>query len=80
MMEEEVNPAEAGQYKSHDNMIMEYLPDGTRCIRFKPVAANETSNAMEQLLLAYYDALSNMLKEDKIVKIGSYRDARYMKK
>ena len=59
IMEEEVNPAEAGQYKSHDNMIMEYLPDGTRRIRFKPVAANETAKAMEQLLLAYYDARQN---------------------
>ena len=59
MMETEVNPAEAGQYKSHDNMIMEYLPDGTRHIRFKPVAAKETSKAMEQLLLAYYDARQN---------------------
>ena len=52
MMEAEVNPAEAGQYKSRDNMIMEYLPDGTRHIRFKPVSAKETPKAMEQLLLA----------------------------
>ena len=59
MMEAEVNPAEAGQYKSRDNMIMEYLPDGTRNIRFKPVSAKETSKAMEQLLLAYYDARQN---------------------
>ena len=59
MMESEVNPAEAGQYKSHDNMIMEYMPDGTRHIRFKPVEAKKTSKAMEQLLLAYYDARQN---------------------
>jgi Fic family protein len=59
MMEEEANPSEAGRYKSHDNMIMEYLPDGTRHIRFKPVSAEETSKAMEQLLLAYYDARQN---------------------
>lgn len=59
MIEEEVNPSEAGRYKSHDNMIMEYLPDGTRHIRFKPVSAKETSKAMEQLLLAYYDARQN---------------------
>ena len=59
MMEAEVNPAEAGQYKSRDNMIMEYLPDGTRHIRFKPVSAKETPKAMEQLLLAYYDARQN---------------------
>ncbi len=59
MMEEEANPSEAGKYKSHDNMIMEYLPDGTRHIRFKPISAKETPRTMEQLLLAYYDARQN---------------------
>lgn len=59
MIESDVNPAEAGRYKSHDNMIMEYLLDGTRHIRFKPVTAKETPVAMEQLLLAYYDARQN---------------------
>ena len=59
MMEEEASPSEAGKYKSHDNMIMEYLPDGTRHIRFKPISAKETPRTMEQLLLAYYDARQN---------------------
>lgn len=59
MLEAEANPTDAGQYKSHDNMIMEYLADGTRRVRFKPVTAKETSVAMEQLLLAYYDARQN---------------------
>lgn len=67
MMEAEANPAEAGRYKSHDNMIMEYLPDGTRYIRFKPVAAVDTTKAMEQLLLAYYDARQNSMIADLLL-------------
>lgn len=56
MIESETDPKEAGKYKSRDNLIMEYLPDGGRRIRFRPVAAKETKNAMEQLMFAYYDA------------------------
>lgn len=56
MIENETDPKEAGKYKSRDNLIMEYLQDGSRRIRFKPVCAGETKNAMEQLILAYYDA------------------------
>ena len=51
-----VDPVEAGHYKKRDNYIMEYLPDGSRNIRFRPVKAKETEKAMEQMLLAYYDA------------------------
>lgn len=56
MIENETDPKEAGKYKSRDNLIMEYLADGTRRIRFKPVRAKDTKSAVEQLLLAYYDA------------------------
>ena len=59
MMEEATDPSGAGQYKSHDNLIMEYHPDGTRHVRFKPVSAQETPYAMEQMLLAFYDARQN---------------------
>ena len=60
MMEENVNPIEAGSFKSRDNLIMEYMPDGSRRVRFNPVKANETEKAIEQLLLAYYDARQDM--------------------
>jgi Fic family protein len=60
MMEENVNPIEAGKFKSRDNLIMEYMPDGSRRVRFNPVKANETEKAIEQLLLAYYDARQDM--------------------
>ena len=50
------NQNEAGTYKKRDNFIMEYEADGRRKIRFKPVSAAETPDAMEQLVLAYIDA------------------------
>ncbi len=162
MIQRETDPKEAGRYKTHDNLIIENLQDGSRRVRFRPVSSKDTPKAMEQLVLAYYDALeqasmgwhenqndyvpvivnfmqllyrcfkdlddsfmeislkkakkserveavllnaivpvskgdileklpdvsvktvelvlSKMLKEDKIKKIGTYRDARYMRK
>lgn len=50
---------DAGQYKSADNVILEVDPDGRRRVRFRPVSAGETPDAMEQLTLAYLDARSN---------------------
>ena len=32
---------------------MEYTPDGKRRVRFRPVEAAETPDAIEQLILAY---------------------------
>ena len=55
-IEEETNHQEAGQYKKTNNFIMEYAPDGSRSVRFKPVPAKNVKDNMEQLLLAYYDA------------------------
>lgn len=56
MIEEKTEGEEAGNYKVRDNLIMEYLSDGSRRIRFRPVKAKDTPNAMEQLILAYHDA------------------------
>lgn len=50
------SPSEAGRYKFADNLIMEFTAEGQRRVRFKPVKAEETSQSVEQLLLAYYDA------------------------
>ncbi|MCR5322529.1 MAG: Fic family protein [Lachnospiraceae bacterium] len=55
-MEEEANHLEAGKYKKINNFIMEYGPDGSRRVRFKPVSAKKVSENMEQLILAYYEA------------------------
>lgn len=48
-----------GQYKKDDNLIMEVDASGKRRVRFTPVAARETKDAMEQLMLAYMDAKTN---------------------
>ena len=48
-----------GQFKTSDNMILQIAPDGTRSVRFKPLSAAETPEAMEQLYLAFIDARNN---------------------
>lgn len=48
-----------GNYKTEDNLIIELDSNGNRKVRFKPVSAKETKEAMEQLVLAYMDARSN---------------------
>lgn len=53
-------PVQAGHYKTDDNVIMEVRRDGTKSIRFKPISAKETPEAMKQLLLAYIDARDNL--------------------
>ena len=49
----------AGQYKQTDNVIVEIDGSGNRRIRFRPIPANETKEAMGQLELAYLEACSN---------------------
>ena len=51
-------PANGGRYKDADNVIMETV-GGIRRVRFETVPASETSEAMEQLFLAYMDARNN---------------------
>lgn len=45
-----------GKYKTDDNVILEIDSDGNRRVRFRPIPANETQAAMEQLELAYMEA------------------------
>ena len=47
---------DAGQWKARDNEIVEVLPDGRRIVRFRPVAARETPEAVQQLCLGYCHA------------------------
>lgn len=56
MIEEHTNTDTAGKYKKNNNYIMEYNADGLRRVRFKPVSAKETSDSMEQMILAFYEA------------------------
>jgi len=52
-------PITGGNYKETDNVILETDSSGIRHIRFTPTPANETAAAMEQLILAYMDAINN---------------------
>ncbi len=45
-----------GQYKTGDNYIIEEDKDGNRRVRFRPIPAEQVSEAMEQLELAYMEA------------------------
>ena len=47
------DPATTGSWKTEDNVIAERMPDGRRVVRFRPVSAKDTPEAMEQLALAY---------------------------
>ena len=62
MITSETAPTRAGRYKTADNQIIEIDENGRRRIRFSPVPADETEEAMEQLLLAYYDA-----RQDEVI-------------
>jgi Fic family protein len=48
-----------GKYKTADNLIIEEDSQGNRRVRFRPTSAAETPVAMEQLTLAFADAMSN---------------------
>ena len=53
------NSAIGGSFKNSDNIIAEELPDGTKRVRFQPVPAWETSEAMESLCNAFQVALTD---------------------
>lgn len=48
-----------GAYKDTDNAIIEIDASGNRKIRFSPTPASETKKAMEQLVLAYTEAIND---------------------
>lgn len=49
----------AGRYKQTDNVILEIDQYGNKMVRFRPIPAAETEDAMEQFELAYLEACSN---------------------
>lgn len=49
----------SGKYKEEDNLILEIGENGRRIVRFTPVSAAETKDAMEQMLFAYMEARDN---------------------
>ena len=53
------NSAAGGSFKSSDNVIAEELPDGSKKVRFQPVPAWETPEAVETICSALQDALTD---------------------
>lgn len=53
------NSAIGGNFKNSDNIIAEELPNGTKRVRFQPVPAWETSEAMDSLCSALQEALKD---------------------
>ncbi len=51
------NASIGGSFKNSGNVIAEELPDGARRVRFEPVPARETPEAVENLCNAFADAL-----------------------
>lgn len=49
---------DAGIWKKEDNAIIEVLPDGKKVIRFRPLSAEATPNAMQQLCTMYQERIS----------------------
>lgn len=60
-----------GSYKSSDNVIAEDLADGTRTVRFRPVAAWETPDAMQKLCDGF-DAAMNDPELDPLILIPMF--------
>ena len=53
------NSAIGGSFKNSDNIIAEELPDGTKRVRFEPVPAWETAEAMDAICDAFQDAVND---------------------
>lgn len=54
------NTAIGDSFKNSDNVIAEELPDGTKRVRFQPVPAWETVEAMDTLCNAFQEAISDL--------------------
>lgn len=65
------SPSEGGRWKATDNDIEEVRPDGTRFVRFKPVPAHLTDQAMEELH-SRFNALWNDQTVEPLLLAGSY--------
>ena len=53
------NSGFGGNYKNSDNIIAEEMPDGSKLIRFQPVSAWETPEAVEMLCNEFNEALKD---------------------
>ena len=60
-----------GSYKNSDNVIAEELPDGTKRVRFQPVPAWETPEAMDRMCSAFEEAV-NGAEMDQLLLIPMF--------
>jgi Fic family protein len=58
-------PGEGGEWKQRDNVIRQMLPDGREAVRFVPLPAGETPEAMEELCQRF----QTMWEEDKVDRL-----------
>lgn len=65
------HPAKGGEWKSVENTITETHPDGTQRVRFTPVSAFETPQAMQQLTDSYTHC-THALAQEPLVIIPAY--------
>ncbi len=56
-----------GSFKSSDNVIAETLPDGTKRVRFQPVPAWETPEAMDSVCTSINEALNDHELDDLLL-------------
>ena len=56
-----------GSFKNSDNIIAETLPDGTKRVRFQPIPAWETSEAMDALCAAINEAIADVEMDDLLL-------------
>ena len=56
-----------GSFKSSDNVIAETLPDGTKRVRFQPVPAWETPEAMDSVCTSINEALNDPELDDLLL-------------
>lgn len=64
-------PQQGGRWKATNNEIVEILPDGTRIVRFVPVPAHLTSDAMKHLH-ERFDELWDRGEIDPLLLIATY--------
>jgi len=62
---------EAGIWKKEDNAVVQILPDGQRVIRFRPLAAAATPNAVERLCELCHESLQQR-KAEPLLSIASF--------
>jgi Fic family protein len=64
-------PDEGGQWKQQDNVIRQILPDGRDVVRFVPLPADETPEAMEELCQRFGEIWGSK-QADRLLAINAF--------